>query len=818
MTKTRYALMPIVVVATVLLQMAMPVIARADDGTPPPEQPTEVATDPGTGATDGGTPTDVATPVPVAADATAEVSAATEVPIVTDAATQVPVATEVPVATDAGTPTPEVPLMTQVPEGTDVVVLNADGTVEPLATQAAAEIIATGDPIWCPVSITPGDASCTPIGTYTTLSDLVDFLKTSQPNQAGTIWIEAGADLSASPVTIDGNDFSTSKAFALTLQGGWSGAANTSVNSSTPSLFGVPLSIINWENTVTVNDLSIILPTVTPGPYGYGLDVETTGDITISNVDASGAVFNGAYLANDAGSGDVSVTNGDFSNNSGTGLEVWTTGMIQVDGVTSGNNTNGSGADLNADSQIDVSNSTFNDNGFTGLYAGTSSGAVNLSNVTASGNQYGALVGTDSGDVQVTDSTFNDNTTPDPESDGPGIGLQAGTGLGDITLTNLIATGNDIGALAGTEEGDVLVTGGTGNYSSNHAVGLEAGSASGDVTLNAVIASSNGTVDLDGIGALVGTLDGLITINGGTFDANTYKGLFIETTGIALDPDVTLDNVEASSNSVKGVYIEYLAMCGSTGGVSVNVVDGLYQSNGAFGIYAVVGPDGSLVLDAGTPPDFGLHNGTPADSLYDTAVNTDVSPCPPPEPEPKPEEKPYHVVEVPGTGGEPVSQDCTDYSGTVLVLPGEDKTTLNCPATGEITLQSLVEGGLPGGSLPVGPEFVSALQFGLMDGGQPVTVLTNGGSLKLAFKLPEDAKASDHFAILYWDPSANGGAGGWVELPGFAARPGGTPLVFALHPHAEPDDLMRILSGVRQLGGYAKATVNFTGVFVLVKK
>jgi hypothetical protein len=801
MLKLRFILMPLVVTTVVLLQMASPVIARADDGTPPPDQPTQVATDPGTATTDVTTPTDTATPVPVV-----------------DAAT-----TDVPPA-DAASPT-DTPLMTQVPEGTDVVVVNPDGTTEPLATQQAAVIIATSDPLWCPTGQTPGGAGCT--SNQASITDLLTYINTPANGitGAGTIYFQNGT-YAGTETAININPVALPTLTDLGLEGGWDLGTNTLVTGGTTT-FNVPIFITDWAGNVTVNNVTVSLPTSTPS--GYGLNVQTTGDINVANVDVSGAAFDGAFLANNSGTGNVSVTNSTFSDNSDTGLEVWTTGNINVNTVTASNNTGGNGAYLNvveaapsapadinsivASDSIAITNSTFNGNGDTGVYAGTVSGNVTLTNVTASDNQYGAVVGTDAGNVSVTGSTFDSNNTPNPELDGSGIGLQAATSAGNVTLDTVSATGNDIGATVGSVQGNVSVNAST--FSDNTDIGLEAGSMQGSVTLTNVVA--NNTTAGQSIGAMVGTLDGSITISASTFDGNTEKGLYIETTGIATNPDVTLTNVEASSNGVKGVYIEYLAPCGSTGGVTVDVVGGLYQSNGGFGIYGMLGPGGSLVLDSVNPPGFGSNNGTPPDTLYNYVVNTDASTCPPPEPEPEPESKPYNVVSEPETGGEPVAQNCTDYSGTVLVLPGEDKVTVNCPATGDLTLGSLGEGGLPG-SLPQGPVFVSGLQFGLQVGGVPVTVLTDGGSIKLAFKLPEDAKPSDHFAILYWDPSANGGAGGWTELPAYAAHLDGSPLVFALHPGASPDDLMRILSGTRTLGGMVKATVNFPGVFVLVKK
>ena len=52
-------------------------------------------------------------------------------------------------------PPPEEPVslpevLEQAPPDTQVVVVNEEGQVEPLATVEAAEILVTGDPVWCP--------------------------------------------------------------------------------------------------------------------------------------------------------------------------------------------------------------------------------------------------------------------------------------------------------------------------------------------------------------------------------------------------------------------------------------------------------------------------------------------------------------------------------------------------------------------------------------------------------------------------------------------------------------------------------------------
>ncbi len=306
----------------------------------------------------------------------------------------------------------------------------------------------------------------------------------------------------------------------------------------------------------------------------------------------------------------VSITSSTFTGNAGTGVFVDSSGSITLDAVSADNNA--TGADLNADSGvISVANaSTFTDNNFYGLQAGIGSGNVILSNVTASGNQYGAIVGTDAGNITISASTFDNNSTSDPEY--PGIGLQAGTSLGDVSLSFVTATGNDIGATVGSEQGNVNVAAST--FSDNGYVGLAAGTMQGTVTLTDVVANGVdattllGPVPLAGIvattslagpnqaiGAIVGNMDGSITIMGSIFNGNAEKGLYIKSTGIATDPDVTLLGVSAIGNGLKGAYIEYLAPCGTTtGGVNVSLNSGDYETNGGYGIYAAIGPDGTL--------------------------------------------------------------------------------------------------------------------------------------------------------------------------------------------------------------------------------
>ncbi len=60
-------------------------------------------------------------------------------------------------------------VLEQLPQGTDVQVVDENGEILPLATQEAADTVATGDPIWCPSTVlTPlnNAGGCSP--SYTT--------------------------------------------------------------------------------------------------------------------------------------------------------------------------------------------------------------------------------------------------------------------------------------------------------------------------------------------------------------------------------------------------------------------------------------------------------------------------------------------------------------------------------------------------------------------------------------------------------------------------------------------------------------------------
>ena len=65
------------------------------------------------------------------------------------------------------------------------------------------------------------------------------------------------------------------------------------------------------------------------------------------------------------------------------------------------------------------------------------------------------------------------------------------------------------------------------------------------------------------------------------------------------------------------------------------------------------------------------------------------------------------------------------------------------------------------GPLPDGSIFVGGINITLLHDGNPVSPLPAHTSTTLSFEI--SGMTGENLVILYWDPTANGGAGGWVE-------------------------------------------------------
>lgn len=149
--------------------------------------------------------------------------------------------------------TTEEPLLADLPEGTEIVVLNEDGEVVSLASQEAADAIIVGDPVWCPSNVanpTPGLNGCS--GSYATFAALITDPTFLAGGKDGVIWIASnynGADNST--INLNGSILTNLANFKLTLQGGWCDGTDVTcvglIDLTKPSTFDVMINITNLE-------------------------------------------------------------------------------------------------------------------------------------------------------------------------------------------------------------------------------------------------------------------------------------------------------------------------------------------------------------------------------------------------------------------------------------------------------------------------------------------------------------------------------------------------------------------------------------------
>ncbi len=629
--KPRFSMMTVTMLMVLVVSTIWVVPVFADDSTPPPpvDTPTEVVP-----AVDEPTATDVP-----AEEVTAPVEAAST-EVVPEAVAPDMTITEV---------------LTAAPDGTDVQVVDGNGESLPLASQEAADVVAGGDPIWCPVGVTPksGVGGCTT--KYLSFQDLIDDLLTAggvtNPAKAGVIWIEStyntndvlldlGNDPGVTSFTLDGAVLSNMALYALTIKGGWSGAANTVTNPSTPSLFnGASLSIVNWSGNITVSDIVFDGATTSTSSEGSNiaaLHIETSKNIqldrvVVKNTNSSGSSMNGATLDNTSSTvaSTVVVNNSAFENNEGDGLNIQSAGVVTITGLFANGN-DGSGAVIDtcqrdpganpdplvteddfciiagADKAVTLKGSLqFNNNAGAGLTV-SSKGLITISNIMAAAN------GSNGVNLNNTLSATNQGVTINGTNSfvSNAIGLNIRT-HGNLLANNISAIDN-VGGGAYIDNCDVRLPDGaclvliaktlklTGyNYFNNNGGrGLELYSF-GAITVSNLTASgndfsgalldnerpNNALVQVDSIGTI--TLTGY-----GIFNDNLGNGLETNSHG-----NIVLTNLSANGNSNNGVKIRAQRTNIGTKVYIANVtLTGLnsFNKNGVDGLH--VDADGKITL------------------------------------------------------------------------------------------------------------------------------------------------------------------------------------------------------------------------------
>ncbi len=154
-------------------------------------------------------------------------------------------------------------LPTQVSGSSDVVVLDASGEQVPMASQQAADIIASTDPMWCPAGVLPGGAGCTTnFGSVALLQNDINN-NASNYAHAGIIYFtsSAASSFTLNTSSIGTGDFTTIKSSNLTLQGGWNGlnGANTFAGQTNFGINSITIgsSTTPWVGNITLSNFNV---------------------------------------------------------------------------------------------------------------------------------------------------------------------------------------------------------------------------------------------------------------------------------------------------------------------------------------------------------------------------------------------------------------------------------------------------------------------------------------------------------------------------------------------------------------------------------
>lgn len=389
----------------------------------------------------------------------------------------------------------------ELPEVTEIVIVDENGEALNLVTEEAEQAIETGDPVWCPATLsapTPGSNGCT--SSYTSFQDLLNYLDANEPTEAGVIWIESSYDSSVNDAASSGfeiNDgyFATMGNYALTIQGGWSGISGDNTIGTSSVFNGDSLSI-SWGANITINNIYV------QNTSNNGVSIFSTDDIELNNVQSDNNSLHGIQIY---GAGSVDVNNTTTQGNTLTGIVVdnrfaGNTEDISIQNSNTSNNNRGifliSNGDISIDNLTSNGNSDFgaeiynNESGSTGEisienseFSNNSQGATIHSNnnitlnsvISNQNNTFGGvnLVNTyGSGNIFVENSTFSNNLG--------GYGVSA-TSYGTITLSNVVANENSSGAGIESYGSSIFVFSST--FNNNTYYGIDAEYSTSDLFL-----------------------------------------------------------------------------------------------------------------------------------------------------------------------------------------------------------------------------------------------------------------------------------------------------------------------------------------------
>ena len=417
----------------------------------------------------------------------------------------------------------------------DITVVDENGEEVDMASEDSAETLSSSDPYWYvngvkyayvkTGSTCPSDASYC-YESDTPIQSALDYISSNDASpDDGILYILA--DSYTEDVTIDGTSgngnlsslqgiVSTGSSSDTTITG------TVTISNTTEGFTLIGMTIVGQleisgnVGTITLQDVTV------ESSSGNGITItDQDGDVEIEQVESNSNTAYGLYVDNTESSKlSVTVTNSEFSHNSGSGLYINTNGIVTLDGVTASGNT-ANGAELSAVKGTSVTASSFLNNTGAGLVISNEStkNAVSLEEVLAEDNGNEGITITTGGNISLKNLTVYNNG-------------DTGSSNG-VTITH-------------TGTGTVSVV--SSSFTSNNQTGLYIISM-GTININGITANENGSgVYIDNSSNTKSVTISSNVLN--TFSDNTEDGLYILSAG-----KVILSYFEADGNGAQGIYI-----------------------------------------------------------------------------------------------------------------------------------------------------------------------------------------------------------------------------------------------------------------------
>ncbi len=542
----RHFVWSLLLIVAVLVSLLNVNVALADDSTPPPpptEEPTEPPVEP--------------TQPPVAEETPVSV---VETPLSEE---QPPVEEEAEV----------LEVLDELPENTEIVVLDENGNPISLASQEALDVILEDDPMWCPNNTLPGGAGCR---NFTGANGIVNLLADMRANTAiydspatSIIYFTSNPGNGAFTLTdaagsLGSGDFTTLRTTNITLMGGWNGSNGGSATFTGQTNFSTNYIQVGtagnpWVGNVTILNMTVDGNTSASNP-SIGV-YTTTGTVTLDDILVDDA-DNSESIRISTTTGSITITDTDVTD----GDDDYALNLTTTSGNVSLTN-------VLVDDHTDAD----------AIRVVGGNGTVTFNNVDVTDGDDG-----DGIDITTTGGTVN-LTNVDVDSQSDGNGLNVTTTSGNIILNDTDVQNQENGNTANlvSQTGNINLTNNSDFEGDNNNLGFNASTNTGTITINGTDfedAQGPGGTNYNGA-----TLTApIVNLTNVTSDDNDGNGILINAT-----TTVTLNNVSADSNGTNPSGIGNAQGSGvlvnGDGSTIVSVTGGSFNDNERYGIEVLNG-------------------------------------------------------------------------------------------------------------------------------------------------------------------------------------------------------------------------------------